>query len=127
MRRAKLGLAPYINSENFRRNIPNKIVEYLSGGLPVLTSLIGATERLLGDAKCGYFYQHGSASNLLETINDAVENPDDVRRRSARARELFERSLSAKTVYRELMDLLEQLATHYHEEAPPRIRSHSRQ
>ncbi|MFH0960560.1 MAG: glycosyltransferase family 4 protein [Pseudomonadota bacterium] len=42
MRMASVGLAPYKSTTNFTGNIPNKVGEYLSAGLPIISSLQGA-------------------------------------------------------------------------------------
>ena len=39
MRIAQVGLAPYRSTEDFIISIPNKAIEYMSAGLPVISSL----------------------------------------------------------------------------------------
>ena len=45
--RSTVGLAPFRGIENYERNVPNKIHDYLSSGLPVVTPLGGVTRELL--------------------------------------------------------------------------------
>src|SRR5690606_34535349 len=44
--RANLALAPYNEHPSFQISIPNKISEYLAFGLPIVSTLQGATHRL---------------------------------------------------------------------------------
>ena len=54
LRRTTVGLAPYRSQPDFEANYPNKIVEYLARGLPVVTTLHrGVTADLLTTHGCG--------------------------------------------------------------------------
>lgn len=69
MRVSQLGLLPYLSSRDFAMSIPNKAVEYLSGGLPILTSLKdGYLHGVLQAAGCGRFYTGGNAGSLVEAV-----------------------------------------------------------
>ena len=110
MRRAKMGLAPYVDSENYRKNVPNKIVEYLSAGLPIVTNLDGAVKNLLTANDCGYFYAHNSGKELADTVAAAFQDHNRLQQRAQNARSLFEKSFSSDRVYAELIRHLEELA-----------------
>jgi glycosyltransferase involved in cell wall biosynthesis len=110
MRQSQVGLGPYVDSENFRKNIPNKIIEYLSAGLPPVTCLRGATKELLQTNDCGYYYQHGSAEELVRIIDETIREPAGLQQRSRNARSLFERSFAAERVYSDLIQFLGDLA-----------------
>ena len=54
MRLSSVAIAPYIQSVDFQGNIPNKYIEYLANGLPVVSSLGGGlVERLLEQNEIG--------------------------------------------------------------------------
>jgi len=53
MRMSSVGLAPYRSSKDFMASIPNKSIEYLSAGLPILSSLKGTLKELLSTNDCG--------------------------------------------------------------------------
>jgi glycosyltransferase involved in cell wall biosynthesis len=110
MRRAKMGLAPYVDSENYRKNVPNKIVEYLSAGLPIVTNLDGAVKNLLTANDCGYFYAHDSGKELADTVAAAFKDHNRLQQRAQNANNLFEKSFSSDRVYVELIRYLEELA-----------------
>ena len=52
-----VGVAPYKDLWDFNLSIPNKIAEYLSGDLPILSSLKGETAKFIKLTKCGLNYQ----------------------------------------------------------------------
>ena len=52
-----MGVAPYNDLWDFNLSIPNKIAEYLSGDLPILSSLKGETAKFIKLTKCGLNYQ----------------------------------------------------------------------
>jgi glycosyltransferase involved in cell wall biosynthesis len=110
MRRSRLGLAPYIDSENFRKNVPNKIAEYLSGGVPILTNLEGRVRTVLTENECGYFYRHGSGRELAEVIEGAIRDPAALERRARNAAALFTKSFSADRIYAHFVSYLEAAA-----------------
>ena len=54
MRFSSVAIAPYIQSADFQENIPNKYIEYLANGLPVVSSLGGGlVERMLEEHEVG--------------------------------------------------------------------------
>ena len=64
---ANVGLAPYKNLWDFNLSIPNKIAEYLSADLPILSSLKGETEKFIKENKCGLNYKN-NRKDLLRCI-----------------------------------------------------------
>ncbi len=63
-----VGLAPYINSPNFIKNVPNKLPEYMSRGLVVASNLSqGEIPLLLSKSGCGFVYS-GDPSILAEKL-----------------------------------------------------------
>jgi glycosyltransferase involved in cell wall biosynthesis len=100
LRRSSLGLAPYVPVENFHGNLTNKVVEYLSGGLPVVTSLRrGVTADLLTGEGCGAVYPVDDAGALTAIITAVLEDGDRQAQMAARAKALFDRRFHADQVY----------------------------
>ena len=48
-------MAPYRNTFDFQMSIPNKIIDSLFFGLPIITSLKGEVENLIKEYNVGYF------------------------------------------------------------------------
>ena len=107
LRAAECGLAPYEPSPSFLASIPNKVVEYLAFGLPVVTSLgegvVGGLSRASGFGAC---FLPGDAGDLDAQLGFLI---DDAGARSAAAeaaRRTFLQQFEASKVYGELADRL---------------------
>ncbi len=77
-RHADLGLAPYLDIENFRRNVPNKIDEYLGAGLPVVAGVGGAIARLIDEHGVGRRYEPDDAGSLAALAATLADDRDAV-------------------------------------------------
>lgn len=93
---AAVGLAPYIDSMNYRMNTPNKFGEYLSAALPPVIAVGGLMQELLNDAGCGAKYDDGET--LANILLSYYENPEKQQTESARARKLYESRFSGNVV-----------------------------
>ncbi len=110
MQRAHFGLLPYRPGEDFRMSIPNKAPEYLSGGLPILTSLnTGYLHDELQESGCGFFYQSGEPKELAVLIEKVAKDRIDFERSSLAARSLYEKRFRAEVVYEQMADYLEEI------------------
>ena len=107
---SQLGLAPYRATTNFLLNIPNKPIEYLSRGLPILSTIDGA----LGDIISRYRVGVVCADCEPKTIADALErlhrDPDVVKKMRSSCERLFEEKYRADVVYSEFGDYLVMMA-----------------
>lgn len=67
-----IGLAPYRNIPNFEMNIPNKIYEYASNNLYLITSLQGETKSFIEKNKLGYSHNnvHMLSNKILNIYNN---------------------------------------------------------
>ncbi|WP_158633563.1 glycosyltransferase family 4 protein [Tautonia sociabilis] len=114
MRASSVGLAPYAKIPNYVMGMPNKPVEYLSAGLPVLTGLDGVLADLLGRHDCGVSYEFGRPDRLA----DALEALDDDRSRlaelSVNAWRLYRDRFTADRVFGAMADHLESLGAARH-------------
>ncbi len=107
MSRASVGLAPYRSSPSFVVSIPNKAIEYLCGGLPVLSSLSGELERVLSEGGCGLTYPNGGEVELADTLVRLYDDPALVRTMGERGRTLFEQRFEARRVYGDMVRHIE--------------------
>jgi glycosyltransferase involved in cell wall biosynthesis len=111
MRRSRLGLLPYLPSEDFRLSLPNKSIEYLSAGLPILTSLRGGyLESVLQEGGCGVFYEGGDPASLVEAVCRIAADPLSLDAQRAAAGILFSERFRSDVVYGAMTDYLEELA-----------------
>jgi glycosyltransferase involved in cell wall biosynthesis len=113
MRRASVGLAPYISSDNFVVNLPNKPAEYMSGGLPIVSSLRGALADLLRERRCGLTYENGSVDQLVSILRELYDNPERRLEMARRARAVYEERFVAEKVYGEMIRHMEGIIEDY--------------
>ena len=114
LRLSSVGLAPYVSNDNYIRNIPNKPVEYLSAGLPIVSSLQGELAKLLADNDCGLTYQNGSADDLVRMLADCYDHPAKTALMAENAAHLLRERFVAETVYGQMSDFLCDLADGRH-------------
>jgi glycosyltransferase involved in cell wall biosynthesis len=109
LRASKVGLAPYRSTMDFMASIPNKPIEYFSGGLPVLSSLKGVLEKTLAKYECGLTYSSEDPAHLAQCL-ETLMNDESLRlRMSENALNLYNSSFKGEKVYREMADHIERL------------------
>jgi glycosyltransferase involved in cell wall biosynthesis len=110
MNRSSVGLAPYLSNTNYRQNIPNKPIEYLSAGLPIVSSLQGVVQNVIDQHDCGVTYANNDVQGLAAILGNLANTPDRVRDMSRNAHHLYQRQFNADVVYGGMADYLESLA-----------------
>lgn len=108
--RSSAALAPYHNSEDFVMSIPNKVIDSLALGLPVLSPLRGEVKRLISDSGIGMSYGAATGKTLAQCIEDLATTPGLRDELSGNALQLFQERFSFETVYGGLVRHLEMLA-----------------
>jgi len=115
--RSLAALIPYRNRDDFQRSIPNKVLDALALGLPLLSPLDGEVAKLIGTHEVGLKYGADAGRTLQDCIRILVREPDLCRRMSERAHALYEQRFSFERVYGGLVRYLESLALR-REQAP---------
>jgi glycosyltransferase involved in cell wall biosynthesis len=108
--RCQAALAPYLNIENFTRNIPNKIIDALSLGLPILSSLQGEVASLIAEHDVGMRYGTDTGKCLHDCILALTQDTTLQQSMSDNARALYRVRFSFEMVYGGLVSHLERLA-----------------
>jgi glycosyltransferase involved in cell wall biosynthesis len=109
MQKSKLGLVPIQSRFDFQLSIPNKPIEYLSAGLPILSSLKGKLESILKEYNCGLTYTEGNSEALFDAIMLLYSNKKLLTKMSQNAIELFNKCFDAEHVYTNFADHLEMI------------------
>jgi len=110
MEMSQFALAPYKDGQNYEGNLTNKPIEYLAGGLPILTSSKqGALRNLLEEHGCGVSYE-GQSEKLVELVCQLSDHRERHNKMVQNARKLFESRFVASRVYGEMIDYLERIA-----------------
>jgi glycosyltransferase involved in cell wall biosynthesis len=111
LRRASVGVNPILDRYDFLSTINNKSIEYMSAGLPVLSSpKKGVLYRLLKMEECGTGYEPGDAFDLSRTIAELYDDPCRLKTWSENARSVFERQFDAEIVYKDMARYLGNIA-----------------
>ena len=98
-------LAPYKNIDNFIVNTPNKIVDALLLGLPILSPLKGEVETLIKSNKVGFTYSDNMP--LGDCIQSLINNDKMQKKMSENAKKLYDEEFEFDKVYDSLVDHLE--------------------
>ena len=103
-------IIPYKNIENYILNTPNKVIDALALGLPILTTLSGVVGDMVKEEKVGFSCNTDTKLNMHEAMNTLLENPDLVAEMSIRGKLLYEKKFSYKKVYDDLASNLETIS-----------------
>lgn len=100
MRRCKVGIDPLPDRYDFLATINNKAIEYMSAGLPVVSSPEnGILCDLLRKHACGMSYAEGDVNGLALILLRLASDPQMLADLSANAVALFEQRFQAENVY----------------------------
>lgn len=103
---SKAGILPYPSSLDFSRSYPNKVGEYLSKGLPILSSVRGEMSSLLNKWECGITYENKNPQSLVDAINLVEEDEDYRKSMSFNAGECFRNKFDSDEVYKDYVNYI---------------------
>lgn len=109
MRMAAVGLAPYTSEDSFTSSLPNKAIEYLSAGLPLVSSLRGALQQLLMNYNCGLSYKNRDVEDCVRALDWLYTDPVLRRQMADNALAVFRERFVAERVYGDLIEHLGQV------------------
>lgn len=110
MRRSGAGLDPLPDRYDFLATINNKAVEYLSAGLPVISSpRRGVLCEMLARECCGQSYSAGSGHELVTVLEQLLARPESHAEMCARARLVFDLHFSADVVHMRMTQYLSEV------------------
>ena len=110
-----LGILPYPSDADFMLSIPNKAIEYLALGLPILTSLRGPVTDLIQGENCGLIYRETDPSDMARLISEVIDDPARLRTLSANASRVYSERFLASQVYGRYADLLAEMVGQWRE------------
>lgn len=103
---SSIGLASY--KRGAPQGLPNKFFEYMSFGLPILSSLEGEAKRMLDEENIGLTYDPLIKDDLIEKIK-ILSDLETSMLLSKNSKKLFNSKYSAKIVYTELRGFVENM------------------
>lgn len=96
---SQLGYLPYLPSPDFENSIPNKAVEYLAGGLPIVTSLTrGILAGLLRQSGAGFCIDTTDSASLEMLLRRSIDEPASLEQATRAAQALFSEMFDAERV-----------------------------
>jgi glycosyltransferase involved in cell wall biosynthesis len=99
LQRSHVGIDPLPDRYDFLATINNKAVEYLSAGVPVVSSpRHGVLYELLAREGCGLSYATGDACDLANVLAAIHDGRDTLAQMSIRTRKVFEQQFAAEKV-----------------------------
>jgi len=108
---SQIGLLCYHSTFDYEMSIPNKPIEYMAAGLPILSSLPrGVLSRLIASEGIGATYRNGDPQALADYLRAQLGRREELAEQGARAREVFEKRFRAEVVYGQMCEHLEALA-----------------
>ena len=107
--RSIASLAPYVNSSDFKMSVPNKIIDAMSLGLPIVTPLQGEVANLISEHNIGMQYSSDSGMTFYDSVMTLIQNPSLQESISNNAKRLYIEKFSFEIVYSSLVKHLENL------------------
>jgi glycosyltransferase involved in cell wall biosynthesis len=104
-------LAPYKNTDDFRLSLPNKIIDALFLGLPILSPLQGEVAGLIETDEVGLRYGSDADRSLTHCIDMLIKDSILQRRLSMNARAVYHERFTFERVYGGLVEHLERIAS----------------
>ena len=112
LKRVKNSIALIFPSIVFE-SMPMTILESFACGKPVIGSKLGAMAEIIEDGKTGLLFEPGSAKALVEKIEWAIKNKDEMKQMGINARKEYEEKYSAEKNYEMLMEIYNNLVRIY--------------
>ena len=109
MEMSHAGALPYRSDRGFELSFPNKVGEYLSEGLPILSSINGVMSKFLDAEDVGLTYKNQDLEDLVNTIYILIEGKDLQANMRKNAHAVYQRKFNAEIVYQSYADYLESL------------------
>lgn len=105
MRRSAVGIDPLPERYDFLATINNKAIEYMSAGLPVVSSPDrGVLCELLKLHECGMSYPASDVDALADMLARLYDDREKLRKMSQNAMQLFKECFIAEKVYTEMIE-----------------------
>lgn len=94
---ASIGLQPYVAGAP--QGLANKTFEYMSAGLPIVSSLVGENGDLLQEVSAGRLYPPGDGSACHAAIAELLSSPEMMRSMSSNALRVYAERFSSEAVF----------------------------
>lgn len=107
MQMSDVGILPYRSDRGFQLSYPNKVGEYLSEGLPIISSIKGELSKFLFDENIGLTYENNNEDKLVQAIYSLIEDKNLEKQMRLNAKKVFDKKFDANKVYKDYIDFME--------------------
>jgi glycosyltransferase involved in cell wall biosynthesis len=101
---AEIGLLAY--AANAPQSMPNKLFEYMSGGLVLVSSLPGEASRFIEAEGLGYTYAPGDSQQLATILDDLARARTRLTEVRSRSRAVYLEKYDSSRIYEDMADYL---------------------
>jgi glycosyltransferase involved in cell wall biosynthesis len=108
MQHSDLGALPY-DRPDFHLSLPNKCIEYLAGGLPVLSCTEGEVRALIAERGCGV-WTAATSEDIAHAIADLAVEPERLSALKVSAAAVFANTFEQEIVFLKALTALTNLA-----------------
>lgn len=71
---SKIGLYPFHNLPDFKNSLTNKMIEYMSGKLPIISSLVGFSKNYIDINDIGLIYEEKNSTSFADNVEQLYLN-----------------------------------------------------
>ncbi|MFS0516516.1 glycosyltransferase family 4 protein [Nostoc sp. UIC 10607] len=111
LRHSDVGLVPF--TSDWPSNFPNKVFDYLSLGIPVISSIKGNFQKILKEYKFGLQYEAGNPKSLADALLQSNTNRKLLHEMGTVGLEYAKNNMDGNTIYQQYANFVENLATPY--------------
>lgn len=124
MQRAQIGIDPMPYRKDFLATINNKAIEYLSSGLPIISSPDeGVLKEFLSTNKCGFSYATGNVQQLLKIIQTIISNKEILKEMSLNSKRIFESFFSNEKVLNDYLVYFKEIHENHNKNIVPNLKN----
>lgn len=106
---SKAGMLCYQNTPDFKDGWGNKVGQYLSYGLPLLTSADGYAKTYVEQYECGMAYKEYDAKELADILSGLINNPVEQKRLADNARDRFRKEFDEQVVMKQFENMIHEV------------------
>lgn len=111
-----IGLCPYNVNKAFLGSIPGKAIEYMSAGLPLLSTLEkGELGKLVNENHIGFHYEFGNPMSLANKIKELLNKKSELKEMHIKIFDLYMKEFDAVKIYTNYLGHLENVVTKFNE------------
>ena len=105
----EIGVCSYLLNEQAHQTLPGKLFEYMSVGLPVLSSARKSVSRIINEVGCGRIYESRDPEQLAAVIFDMISDSNQLKKMGQNGRE----AILSRFNYKVNVEVLQQTLNRY--------------